>query len=167
MNELLNKISSYNIFNYLFPGFIYAIFISNFTKYNLIQSNIIINLFFLYFIGLIISRVGSIIIEPLFKKLKWLTFAEYSSFIEAVKKDEKINLLSEVNNMYRSIVSMLIIISLTILYEYLQNKILFIDEYNEIIIIFIMLILFIFSYIKQTAYVKKRINIVNGEKENE
>ena len=67
MKELLDKLSSYNIFNYLLPGILFSVLASKTTELNLIQIDIILGVFVYYFIGLIISRIGSLIIEPILK----------------------------------------------------------------------------------------------------
>ena len=60
IKEILEKISSYNIFNYLFPGILFVFIANALIGYNLIQENILIGVFLYYFIGMAISRVGSI-----------------------------------------------------------------------------------------------------------
>ena len=100
MVDLLSKISSYDLFNYLLTGIIFVILADSFTRYSFIQQDIAIGLFLYYFIGLVISRVGSLAIEPLLKRIAFLKFADYKDFISASEKDKKIELLSEVNNTY-------------------------------------------------------------------
>jgi len=106
MKEIIEKLSSYNIFNYLLPGIVFSILTSKFTSTNLIFDNLIIGAFLYYFIGLVISRVGSVIIEPLLKRIKFLKFADYKDFVSVSKTDNKLEILSEANNMYRTFVSM-------------------------------------------------------------
>ena len=106
MEKLLEKLSSYNIFNYLFPGMIFCILLEKTTSYSIIQENIVIDVFLAYFIGLLISRISSLIIEPLLKKVKFVKFAEYKDFVLASENDSKIELLSESNNMYRVFISL-------------------------------------------------------------
>ena len=40
MIELIQKLSNYNIFNYLFPGIIFSGLIERFTQYKILQNNI-------------------------------------------------------------------------------------------------------------------------------
>lgn len=51
MKELLDKISSYNLFNYLLPGILFVCIAKHFTDYNFIQDNDFIGAFLYYFIG--------------------------------------------------------------------------------------------------------------------
>mgnify|MGYP003490907514 CR=1 FL=1 len=65
MEKLLEKLTSYNLFNYLFPGIIFSVLLEKTTSYSIIQDDIIIEAFLAYFIGLLISRISSLIIEPI------------------------------------------------------------------------------------------------------
>ena len=125
IKDVLEKVSSYNIFNYLFPGILFVFIAKALIGLNLIQDNVLIGVFLYYFIGMIISRIGSIFIEPFLKKVKFLKFAEYKDFVIASAKDSKIELLSEVNNTYRTILSMLVLLLLSKLYVYLKIKFLY------------------------------------------
>src|SRR5262245_46621561 len=117
MKDLLDKISSYNLFNYLLPGILFVVIAQKFTRYSFVQDNLVMGVFVYYFVCLIISRVGSLIIEPFLKKISFVVFADYSDFIIATNADPKIEILSEVNNMYRTIIAMLAAVALLKGYE--------------------------------------------------
>lgn len=160
MKEIIDKISSYNLFNYLFPGVIFVVILKEISKFDLIQENNFIGAFVYYFIGLVISRFGSLVIGEILQKMKFfIKFAEYSKFVPASEKDEKINLFSEVNNMYRTIISLLVILLLVLGYEKLNDFLEFSDTNNLIILIVLLIILFVFSYKKQTSFILKRVNL--------
>ena len=101
MNELFNKISSYNILNYLLPGVLYVILINYFTEYSISHENVLIGVVLYYFIGLTISRISSLIIEPLLKKWKFVVFRDYRLYLNACKKDSKLDVLVETSNKFR------------------------------------------------------------------
>lgn len=157
MKNLLDKLSSYNIFNYLLPGVLFAFFIEKLTQIHLIQDDILVGVFLYYFIGLIISRVGSIIIEPVLKKISFVKFADYKDFITASNKDSKIDTLSETNNMYRTFISMFLLLLLMRLYSLLINLFPAVEEWSLLFLIFLLFIMFLFAYQKQTKYIVKRI----------
>ena len=157
MKELLEKLSSYNIFNYLFPGILFVIVLSKISNFNLLQEDIITGAFLYYFIGLIVSRVGSLFIEPFLKWSKFLKFSDYNKFVSASKQDSKIVLFSEVNNMYRTLCSLFLLLSLTKVYETYLQELAFFKSYGAILLIALLLILFLFSYRKQTNYITKRV----------
>jgi len=157
MKDFFEKLSSYNIFNYLLPGVLFAFFTEQLTQIKLIQDDILIGVFLYYFIGLIISRVGSIFIEPVLKSSGFLKFADYDDFIKASKNDEKINVLSETNNMYRTLISMFLLLILIKIYSYFLCLFPQIIEWSLLFLIVLLFFMFLFAYRKQTKYIVKRI----------
>lgn len=156
MKSILDKISNYNFFNCLFPGIVFVLLLNILYGINYMQNNIILGLFFYYFIGLIISRVGSVIIEPILKQLKLVNFVEYSKYIK--EKNEKIELLSEINNLYRTLTSMFFLL---LIFRPISFLITFFNTSKEfIVLIFILLglMLFVISYRKQTKYISKNLH---------
>ena len=71
MKDLLDKLSSYNLFNYLLPGILLALAIDRFALIRVVQKDIAIGIFLYYFLGSIVSRVGSLIVEPFLLKIKF------------------------------------------------------------------------------------------------
>lgn len=163
MKELLDKLSSYNIFNYLFPGIVFCYLSNDITGYQLVSTDIIIGVFYYYLMGLIISRIGSIVIEPIFKKLKIVNFASYAEFIEASKKDPKIEVLSETNNMFRTLISLFFLLLLFKLFFIFETICPMIIRFRWLIISISLISLFIFGYRKQTNYIADRIKIINNK----
>lgn len=157
MKEIIDKISSYNLFNYLFPGIIFVVLLRQLTSFDLILENDFLGAFLYYFIGLVISRIGSLIIEPIFRKIKLVKFSEYKDFIDATKADNKVELFSEINNTYRTLASLFFCLLFCILYDRLLFNILSNYNINTYTITIGLLILFVFSYKKQTGYINKRI----------
>ena len=162
LESIFNKISNYNIFNYLFSGIIFVVLIKYLDNINLylnfsVLDLNVINLFILYFIGLTISRIGSLIIEPFYRKYI-IKFANYSDFIKVEKIDKKLNVLSEQNNIYRTFTSLFLIL---IVFHFVKKCDLHICiflkiYYKEILIIFLF-ILYAISYYKQIKYITNRI----------
>jgi hypothetical protein len=162
MKDLLDKISSYNLFNNLLPGILFVCISKYFTDYNFIQDNDFIGAFFYYFIGMVISRFGSLFIEPFLKWTSFLKFADYKSLVSASKKDEKIELFSEVNNNYRTISALFIVLLLVKTYNHFQVLWHIPDKVTSLIVVIIVLVIFLFSYRKQTNYITKRISANNN-----
>jgi hypothetical protein len=158
MKDILDKLTSYNIFNYLFPGVLFVIIAKATTDYNFVQEDNLLGAFLYYFIGMTISRFGSVIIEPLFKKIKLVKYRDYKEFIDASKKDSKIELLLEVNNTYRTLNAMTFSLLLLKFYNFLDTKFQFDNPTSLTILSLIITVLYIFSYRKQTNYIVKRID---------
>jgi hypothetical protein len=158
MKDLLDKLSSYNLFNYLFPGIIFSFASKEITSYSFHQKDIIIGVFVYYFIGLVISRIGSLLIEPFLKKVNFLKFSDYKDFISASKEDKKIELLSEENNMYRTICSLFFLLLFLKFYELLGSIFQPLNDFAPFILALFLLAVFTFSYKKRTNYIAKRVN---------
>jgi len=162
MENLLDKLSSYNVFNYLLPGVVFCVVADKYFSIPLLQDSIIIGLFLYYFIGLVISRFGSLILEPVMKKLKVVEFSDYSDFLEAVKTDAKIEVLSETNNMYRSILSTLTLLCLVFMGEAAIERFPSLSSIFQYLALPIMVVLFGYAYKKQTSYIKKRVDAIKN-----
>ena len=157
MKDILEKISSYNLFNYLLPGVLFVVVLEKFTTYSFVQENLIIGAFVYYFAGLVISRFGSLIVEPLLRKISFLKFADYEDFVLVSKDNAKIEILSETNNMYRTFTTMFLFLALAKVYEFIEYKLPMIKNWSPYILILMLLLVFLYSYRKQTQYITKRI----------
>ncbi len=157
MEKFVEKLSSYNILNNLLPGVVYCFLMKLICYVDFTSDNIIADIFVYYFLGMIISRVGSILVEPLYKKVKIVSFADYTKYIKAEKEDSQVTILSETNNTYRTMIALCLIVLISIL----TVSVFDFFNWNKKICIYIVLvllvILFSVSYSKQTTYVKKRI----------
>jgi hypothetical protein len=158
MKEILEKLTSYNLFNYLLPGVLFAIILDGVTSYSLIQDDIIVGAFVYYFAGLVVSRVGSLVIEPLLKKVGFLNFVPYPEYAAAIKVDPTIEILSEANNMYRSFTALFLLLIFAKTYEMIAIAKHIPENLVLPSVVVILSILFLLSYRKQTTYVVKRIN---------
>lgn len=161
MKDLIDKLSSYNLFNYLFPGIVFVVLANAMTRYSFIQQDIVLGVFLYYFIGLVISRFGSLAVEPLLKRISFLKFAEYKDFVAASKKDEKVELFSEINNTYRTLCACFLLLILLKIFEIVQNVFMFEKVWVAFFLVVLLLILFLLSYRKQTDYITKRVKANN------
>ena len=112
MKDLLEKLSSYNIFNYLFPGILVAVLSTAVSSFDLLADDIVVGVFLYYFYGLVVSRIGSLVLEPIMKRIRVVRFAPYADFVAASRIDEKIDMLSEQNNVYRTLASAFLCLTL-------------------------------------------------------
>ena len=157
MTKLLDKISTYQVVNYIIPGSVLCVLLKHLVGYDVIAFSMIENIIICYFVGLINSRLGSLVLRPVLKLCKFVEDAPYSDYIKAEKQDAKLTELSDINNVFRSFASamLLLLIAYGIKHiEVIENFI--IDNFNWIAILS-LLILFIFSMRKQTKFVKDRV----------
>lgn len=155
--EIFQKISSYNIFNYILPGAVFSFWLTKFSGLNILQTNIFTSIFLYYFLGMVISRFGSLLVEPLLQKIGVVKYEDYDNYLLASQENEKLNILLEVNNMYRTFVALFALVGLIHIYLYIGSKIKFLNEQGIFIAVIALIFLFLFSYRKQTKYITARI----------
>lgn len=178
LNNVIEKISSYEIFNNIIPGVIYSVFTENLTRFRITTENVFMNIVLLYFIGLVIGRIGSIFSDFIgwcFRKLGWksfLNFASYSDYIRVESKDDKgrIRNLVMISNMYRTFASLSFCLIFTVALDMMWLSVL--ADYRckmvAIITFFAFLVvLFTLSYKKQAEYITKRISCIMAKEETE
>jgi hypothetical protein len=165
MNEWLTKISSYNILNNLFPGAIFCFIGSNITNYNLIPQDVVSALFFYYFIGMIISRIGSLVVERFLRRTRIVNFVCYNDYIKASRKDTFLKIMSETNNIYRTIISLVLSLVAIKAYSSIEQIYCVYSIIKYIICAVLLLIIFVLAYRKQTNMIRERVNsqISNNE----
>lgn len=161
MSDFLDKLSSYNLFNYLLPGTLFAGIGTAYSSYDFIHDNLFVAVFFFYFIGLVISRLGSLALEPLLKKFKFLEYADYPAYVRASLKDKTLGQLSETNNMYRTLCSFILCLIFLVGFDALSDMFPIVRESAPYLLVAGLLLLFLFSYQKQTRYVVARIRATN------
>lgn len=167
MEKIIEKLDSYSILNNLLPGAAFAYLFEYIFEMDIVREGIVENLFIYYFIGMIVSRIGSLVVEPLCKKIKWVNYADYSNYIKASKKDDKIDVLSEVNNSFRTLFSMCLILITTNVYMLIVSWLEIPQTYNKFIILVVITLIFAVAYRKQTKYVADRVNKANEQEEVE
>lgn len=162
MKDLLEKLSSYNIFNYLFPGVLVAVLGTAISSFDLLADDIVVGVFLYYFYGLVVSRIGSLVLEPILKKARVVRFAPYADFVTASRIDDKIEMLSEQNNVYRTLASTFLCLTLIGLADWFLARLPTLYTYRVQIAVLLLLALFIWSYRKQTTYVAARVKTALG-----
>ena len=110
-----------------------------------------------YFVGMVNSRVGSLVIEPILKAISWVKFAPYSEFLRAEKEDAKLTILSQENNVFRSYISLMFISILGYIYKSCSLDLRLSLNNESLVLIVILFVLFLFAYKKQTSFVRKRV----------
>lgn len=165
MNNLFERVHSYDIFNCLYPGFLFCILCDpNIqSKITLIyDQSAVLAVVFCYTIGLIFDRLGALIVYSLSKyviaRIPHVHFhcGSYEDFVRAKKSDKEIEILSEKNNLYRNMVALFLGIILDNMLNGLGNLSVYIF-YGVITIIFWS------SYFKQRQYIVKRIELITDE----
>lgn len=169
MEKLLEKLSSYQLFNYLFPGIIFINLIDLLTSINVPQNRLEFMVFFYYIAGMVLSRIGSVVIEPFYKGCCCIVFAGYKDYLEASKQESKIDILSMENNTYRTLIATFV----SLLVVYCLDLAQWFRDFNDSkyavpVYLALLIVLFTLSYRKQTSFIRKRVHHkVNKKDEDE
>ena len=171
MEKFWEKLNQYDILNNLIPGAIFSL-ILKFRDVEIFARAATLEFVFLaYFCGIIISRIGSLVVEPILKRIHFLNFASYTDFQKAETIDSKVKDLSAINNMYRTFTALMLVYGISELYLLLVSRFTYLSSYSIPVLCTVLFILFAMSYRKQTAYISERVNhiisITDKEKPHE
>lgn len=160
-SDLLDKITSYNLFNYLLPGAAFAFVATEVLGFHLIQDNVLIAAFLYYFLGVLVSRFGSLVLEPLLKKTGLVRFQPYDAYANAERVDPKIPTLMEAANMYRTLAALFLLLLCASVYRSVELAWPLLESYRAPIACLAGVALFVISYVKQVRYVAARVSAAN------
>lgn len=167
-SKVVDKLSSYQLFNYLLPGIIFNYGIEQITSFSFTSDDILYKLFIYYISGMILSRIGSTIIEPIYKKYCIVVYAGYKDYLEAAEKDPKLDILVMENNTYRTLVSTFLVMLLLFLLdqiEWLRDK--YDSIYATVIYLLLLISLMTLSFRKQTSFIRNRTHKKIGKKDSD
>ncbi len=165
MSNIIEKLDSYQIMTNLLPGAFLGIALRFFFKLSLSTENIGEEILAYYFMGLVINRIGSLLVKPILAKTKIIQEIPYSDYLKAVKVDAKLDILSETNNFFRSILTCFLLLPIVGLIRMLIENLDWIEKCWKGCIIVFLIGIFLFAYRKQTDIVKKRAEIINEHQE--
>lgn len=157
MESLITKLRNYELVNNVIVGaIIYHLGMYCLKLEPLKNLSLIGELSIVYFVGLVVSRIGSLVLEPVCKTFKIVLYAPPEQYYAAEKKDKKISDIVEANNMYRSLSAGFFMILFAKFV--LNNWPTIMEALNpENVILWILAIGFILAFRKQTGYVRRRV----------
>lgn len=161
IEKIIEKIDKYNLFTNIIPGFLLLIF--NVYYFDLERLGAIEELVISYFIGLTLSRIGSIIISKMLK-LSSENGEPYKKYVKACEKDPKIETLLQGRNTYRTICAMLMIAFVEIIISKLIKKARISNDIIIILIIVLLFVIYAISFCKYNKYIAERVRIKENEK---
>lgn len=162
--ENLAKISVYEWFNHFFPGVLFGSYLVWSQNLRLDPVNITdgVMLFCsVYFVGLTISRLGSLIVQPIAKRIKLIKWS--TEYYEAEKNDPKLKALLKDFNLFRNIIATDLLCILVTACQNMTDQLKGLAAFFTIAIEIIILVIFLASYRRQSKYI---INRINSCKEN-
>lgn len=157
MDGIFEKLDSYNILTNLLPGAFFVVGLRYVLGIEFPVKSIAEEIVLYYFIGLVINRLGSLVIEPLLIKIGFVKFAPHPDFVVACTLNSKINSLSEMNDHFRNLLTGTVCIPVVWVARLLTGICPFWGAHWKGLLVLGLGILFLFSYRKQTAYVRKHV----------
>ena len=157
LTKLIEKLSSYQILNYLIPGSVFCVLLKHLVGYDIIHFSMVENVIMCYFVRMVNSRLGSLILYPILNKTKFIKEAEYPDFVAAEKKDSKVTILSDINNVFRSFANVMLLLLCALGIKNIDCISNFVTGNINWIAIITLFILFLFSVRKQTKFVRDRV----------
>lgn len=170
MPDLVLSLSQnvYNMLNCFLPGVSLCLLLKHMAGLNLMVGTDFEVVFTCYFVGMIASRIGSLIVEPIMKQAKIISERNYDNFLDAERKDAKITVLSATNNSFRTYTAVCLIAMAVKIIMSVKSIVTTIGSCRDWIILVLLVLLFACSYKKQDGYLCKRIsNVLNRVKEKE
>lgn len=151
MNEFLKslseKLSAYQLFNFIYLG---AVFLG-ILSYKGVPLGMLKEIWWFllasYFLGMTISRFGSIVIESICLKFGWIEKYDIKRYADNIAKNSFTAILLELTNIYRTICSMGILLFLCTIFKYQQD-----DKCCMLFVEVLFVLLFGISFIKQHHY---------------
>lgn len=157
MSEFAARLSSYNLLNYLLSGVVFATLAEKILGRSLVSQNVLAAAFIYYFIGLVVSRFGSVVLEPILKRTGVVVFADHKDYVEASQTDPKLDVLSEQNNVYRTLAAAIVLLLLLALWGAVVGRLPLLGAMEPWIALIVVLALFVLAYRKQSGYIVSRV----------
>jgi hypothetical protein len=156
MESLLSKISAYHLISYALTGLIVT---SSYIVLHGISPNFgpAVTFGAVYLIGLLISRIGSVLMEWPLKKVGFIKYAAYPEFVEAEGIDSKISGLAEQSSFYRTLCCGFGLAAAFSALDGREPEIAEIPGTAETIGLALASLLFLFAYRKQSKFVVDRV----------
>lgn len=167
MEKILEKLDSYRILNNLLPGIAMSFLCEKAWGITVVEGSFPENFFIYYFIGMVVSRTSSVVVEPICKAIKLVKYTSHDEYAKASKIDTMIKVLSESNNSYRAIFTACLIALLGKLIIIICSTLNITLEAVKLMLLLLVTVLFAAAYRKQTKYVVDRVRKTNEAQQDE
>lgn len=149
INSLFNKLSAYQLLSLMLPGasllgilkFIFTIDIK-------VDENMWWFLLASYVVGIILSRMGSLLIEEVFKKIGFIEGYNVGNYIVKRKEDDMVETILTFANLYRSFSALSILLIIVTKVKGYG----FCEYWHYYLLEVLLFLLFSFSFCKQYYY---------------
>ena len=161
--KLIDRISTYEILNNIIPGSVYIALIERLTPLKIQCGKLWTDIVISYFLGLVIGRIGSLLVAPCLRWLKVLDPPIYPEYMKA-EKDSRVCQFSMISNMYRSFTAVALCLLATLIGLNYTSDMETSKYILKVLGCLVLIVLFTLSYRKQDKYLTSRIKAVNDLK---
>lgn len=156
MESLLSKISAYHLISYGLTGLLLT---SCYVVLHGLSTSFGPAIAFggVYLVGILVSRVGSVVMEWPLKKIGFIKYAIYSDYVEAESVDSKVSGLAEQSAFYRTLSCGFSLLAIFSGFDRREPVIIDFAGWIETSAYSAMAILFLFAYRKQCKFVFDRV----------
>ena len=152
---MLGNFSAYDFITNFVPGVVFAAIATLGSQFDFTNDNVFIGPSLYFFFGVVASRLGSLIVEPVLIASRFIARGDYNSFLIAEQNDKKIQPLMETCNFYRTqLTSLLCIVPLLIFFPKANPSF---DLCALVFFVVSSALIFAFSLRKQSQFLKVRI----------
>lgn len=167
VKEVLGKLDAYEFLTNLLPGFFFGFGLQFLLKYQLPVRGDISDVLLYYFLGLIISRFGSVVVEPCLKKIHLIEYSTYSNFLAAEKSDSKLAPLLTSCNFFRSLLASALLFPAVWCLNWLADQWNWLGNNWKAILVVALILLFFASYKKQVSFIRARVDAFSNAETNQ
>ena len=149
VNSLFNRLSSYQILAILLPGASLLGYMKFYLSIEIkVDENVWWFLLSSYVTGVILSRIGSVVIEGIMKKFSYIKKYDVQRYLIKRKDDDLVETLLSFANLYRSYCAVFLTLPVVSLLKGFRP-----DEHCAMYLFYLLLlILFVISFCKQYGY---------------
>lgn len=156
MESLLSKISAYHLISYALTGLLltscYVVLHGLAPDYG---PAIVFGA--VYLVGLLVSRIGSVLMEWPLKKIGFIQYAPYADFVEAESIDSKVSGLAEQSSFYRTLCCGFGLLTIFSAFDGREPIFSDLPGWAETIAFLVISVLFLLAYKKQCSFVFNRV----------
>lgn len=157
MKEVFGKLDTYEILTNLFPGVFFGLGLNFLLDFQLPTGGVINDIFAYYFLGLIVGRFGSVVVEPCLEKLRLIRYSPYLAFLKAEKCDAKIPSLLTASNYFRSLLAGVLLFPVVWCLKFLALRWDWFGLHWKAVLVLALVLLLFASYKKQIGFIRARV----------
>jgi hypothetical protein len=166
IETIAGKVSEYNVFNYLVPGAVFMVGLRYVVGAIPFENSVLFFLITAYAAGMALSRIGSLVVEPILLRIRLIKTSSYEKFVLAERNDSKLTTLLLESNAYRTMAAVFATLLLAKGAVVVQSRLPHWDRLEVWGCFIALVLLFAFSHGKMRRYIDERVDTSEGPPEN-